>query len=503
MQYTTEDYLFRLQARSCGRKLTVLVGDEWGDEGKGVVESALLPLHRACVRVAGGANTGRTRYILGSDGKMHKQVFHLVPTGWADHMLSIIGDWVLLDLQRLIEEIAEVVSIIGEPKGQLLISKKAPVLMKYHLLLEQWIEFCRGAFSAKPTGRGISSMIAGIDLRLGLQAGHLAHPDLVRRYVGIMYDALIPILKEMLSRGLITPEDCPSPDAETERLLTLGRGVRDYVTDTDVFLHELATNNVPTLFGLTQGSALHFTGTYPNNSATHSIAQSVAYCSGLPMRAFGPIIMASKLLPTRVGAGQFPTHWWDRDAAEQFPKDRPELFSELEACQPDVRDQFLAEKRALINSGQATTVDMAQYFMVLGNELGATTKRGREIGGPDLHETKWACALNGVDSLVLTRVDMLSGLKFTLPVCLNYSIDGRPVSPVVYPKPSELLDQVECKGIELPIDLTGIDLTGMGQYEELPDCVQSLVGAYERHLNVPVSLSLSAGFDGKIFRLFD
>jgi len=502
MQFLAEEYLYRLWARSNGRKFTVLVGDQWGDDGKGVVEAAVMEYFRACARVAGGSNTGRTRYITGLDGKPHKQIFHLVPSGWADHKLSIIGDWVLLDLQRLIDEITEIKAVIGEPKVDLLISKKAPVLMSYHLLLEQWIEACRGSFSAKPTGRGISAMVAGIDLRLGLQIGHLAYPDLVRRYVETAYAAFLPILREMESQGMVKLAK-HSPDSEIDRLLTLATGISDYVTDTDVVLQELARHNVPTLFGLTQGSCLHFTGTYPNNSATHSIAQSAAYCSGLPMRAFGPVIMASKLLPTRVGAGPFPTHWWDRDAAEHFPKERPELFSELEACQPEVREQFLSEKRQLINSGQASRVDMAQYFMVLGNELGATTKRGREIGGPDLHETAWACDLNGVDSLVLTRVDMLSGLQFTLPVCLNYSIDGRPVPRVVYPKPSEILDHAECNGTELPIDLIGSNLTGLGQYEELPDCVQELVRVYEKHLGVPVSLSMSAGADGKIFRLFD
>jgi adenylosuccinate synthase len=438
--------------------------------------------------------------VTGLDDQLRKLVFHLVPTGWADHKLSVIGDWVLIDLERLIAEIAAIKQVVGEPKANLAISKKAPVLMSYHVLLEQWIEYCRGSFSAKPTGRGISPMLAGIDLRLGLQVGHLSDPDLVHRYVDAFHRTFMPIFIQMKKSGI---RDLPvaNPEEETQRLLELAGNIWEYVTDTDVILHDLARNNIPTLFGMTQGAGLHSSGTYPNNSATHSIAQSAAYCSGLPMRCFGPVILVSKLFPTRVGAGPFPTQWWDRDSAEEFPKLRPELFSELSTCSSELREQFLQAKRQRINSGEATRVEMAQYFMVLGNELGATTGRGREIGGPDLHETAWACDMNGVDSLFLTRVDMLSGLHFQLPVCLNYVIDGIPIPRMVYPKPSEVLDRVELTCVDLAIDLRDISLTGMGQYEELPPCIQELVGLYESHLGVPVSLSSSPGADGKIFRL--
>lgn len=500
MQYSTEEYLERLWARSHKRKFTVLCGDQWGDEGKGVIEAALMPFHKACVRVAGGANTGRTRFVIGLDGKLHKLVFHLVPTGWADHILSIIGGWELIDLERLIAEIAEIKAVIGEPKADLHISKKAPVFMPYHVLLEQWVEYHRGCHGAKPTGRGISTMLAGIDLRIGPRIGHLAHPDLVRRYVQAFYDSFSPIFSEMERIGGFA-FSAPNPEDEVERLLQFAESIKGYVADTEVILHGLAHTNTPTLFGLTQGSGLHSEGTYPFNSATHSIAQSAAYCSGLPMRCFGPVIMVSKLFPTRVGAGPFPTHWWEREAAELFPKEYPELFTELKEFNPVIRGQFLADLRERINADEASLVDKAKYFMVLGNELGATTKRGREIGGPDLHETRWACHMNGVDSVVLTRVDMLSGLKLDLPVCMNYVLDGQPVPPMVYPTPAEVLDSVQFERVHIPLDLRDDDLTGLGQFEELPECMQGLIHFYEQHLGVPVSLSTSAGTDGKIFRL--
>ncbi|MFH1367366.1 MAG: adenylosuccinate synthetase [Patescibacteria group bacterium] len=499
-QLEVEEYLRRLWDKYNGRAFTILCGDQWGDGGKRAVESAIIEYHDVCVRLQGGANTGGTAYVIGSDGLLHKFVFHLIPIGWVFGKPAIIGDRVLIDLTRLITETRDLFAVCGKPSAPLYISKKAPVYLRIHSLCEQWVEYIKGGHRIGTTGRGIGPMMAFTDLRLNLLVGHLYYPDLVRRYVREAYQFLAPIIKEMDQLGLIRSNDY-DPEEEIAELLAQAEPIREYVTDTGPILHDLAARNVPTLFGLTQGFGLHFSGTYPWNSATESIASGAAYCCGLPGKYFGPVIMVSKLLPTRVGAGPFPTGWWKRQEAEQFPKDHPELFSDLPEYDPEEREQFLAENREKINRGTANDIEKAQYFMVLGVEKGASTGRGREVGFPDLHVTDCACAVNGVDSLVLTRVDMLSGLEFQLPVCVGYHLDGQPVPRFVLPTPAESLERVELDCEPLDIHLCGVNLTNCSREEALPPDITRLVEFYEQRLGVPVSLSTSPEKGGKIFRL--
>jgi len=247
---------------------------------------------------------------------------------------------------------------------------------------------------------------------------------------------------------------------------------------------------------------IHFKGTYPYNSTTQTLASAAAYCGGLPMDVFGPVILVSKLLPTRVGAGPFPSGWWDRQEAEQFPKDHPELFSDLtDGKETKERVEFLIEKRDKINLGQASQKELAQYLMVLLNELGASTRRGREVGGPDLYMTSCAAAVNGADCLALTRVDCLSHLRITLPLVTDYFIDGQKVQRPTYPTPVEVLKKVELIYNPLRIDLRGMDIAGLDRESDLPEDVIKLIKRYEHHVGVPVGIiSTSPGKDGKIFR---
>lgn len=499
---TVEEFLEKLWQRHNGKRLTILCGEQWGDNAKGAIESALADYFKAFVRVSGGANTGRTRRVLAKDGSQKEFIFHLVPTGWADGKRAIIGDWVLIDLERLVTEIKEIIGIVGQPKRPLHISKKAPIHLRYHSLLETWIEHTKGARAIATTKRGIAPMIAGVDLRIGPLVGHLLNPDWLRQWVKGFYDAFEPIFKEMENQEMIEKLADYHPDKETERLLALVPQVKDYITDVDPILHYLAKKNVPTLFGLTQGFGLHFKGTYPYSSATQTLASAAAYCGGLPMDVFGPVILVSKLLPTRVGAGPFPSGWWDRKAAEQFPKDHPELFSDLtDGQETKERVEFLIQMRDKINLGQASQKELAQYFMVLLNELGASTKRGREVGGPDLYLTSCAAAVNGADCLALTRVDCLSHLRITLPLVTDYFIDGQPVQRPTYPTPLGVLDKVNLISEPIKIDFRGVDIFSLSRESDLPPDARRLIERYESHVGIPVGIiSTSPGKDGKIFR---
>lgn len=508
-QFSPDIYLERLWSRHRGRTFTTLCGDGFGDNGKGCIEAALMPFFEANVRVAGAANTGRTREIVLPDNSKKLVSFHLLPTGWVDNKISIIGDWVLIELERLAKEIEDIKKAIGEPTAPLYISKRCPLHLPYSGLLELWIEQVKGDGRATgSTRRGVSPMLAGIDLRLGPRAGHLLKPDWLKKYVTEFYETFEPIFSQMSKQCDVRVGDI-SPGRVVEKLLADAEPIRAYLADTDPVLQDLTDGNVPTLFGLTQGYGLHFRGTYPFNSATHSIAQSAGYCSGLPMSAFGPIIMTTKLFPTRVGNGPFPTGLWNRAEALNFPKKRPELFSDSTAFSPYQREGFLRKFRELCNGrgekGWSVVGPMrevlAEYIQVLGNELGASTGRGRDVGLPDLQFTAAACKANGVDSLFLTRVDLISGLKIKLPVGIGYILNGEPVAPFVLPVSAEELEQTKVEYEEVPLDLRKVDLGDISNEENLPDDFMQLIQLYERRTGAPVSLSTSAGLTGKIFRL--
>lgn len=499
MQVSEDKFLEILWQKQDDRKFTVLCGGCWGDNGKGSIESAILSHFQASVRVSGGANTGRTAYIPTTTGQK-KIIYHLIPAGWANNQLSVIGDWVLIDLDRLVMEIKEVKETVGQPKQPLYISKKAPLFLVYHSWLEAWLEMAKGDKAVGTTKRGIAPMIAGVDLRIGPLVGHLNYPDVLRRWVKEFYLAFEPIFKKMHDQGIIDVEQA-TPELETEKLLALAKQIKEYITDIDPILFNLANTNTPTLFGLTQGFGLHFKGTYPFNSATQTIAQATAYCSGVPMKFFGPVIQVEKILPTRVGAGPFPTGLWNRDKAMQFPMDHPELFSDLSEHDPKKRKHFLIQLRDRINSGQATKSDLAQYFMVLGNELGATTKRGREIGAPDLHMIKSATMINGSDCLALTRVDLFSELHCKLPIGLHYKLNGQCVEPPIVPSPIEEFKTIEVDYQELELDFRGCELNEIDTEEGLPSDLLNLIDLIECKTLVPVGIiSTSPKINGKIFR---
>lgn len=504
--------LFRLKY---GRRFMILCGGEWGDSGKGGIESAILPFFRVCVRVSGGANTGRTRNVTTLGGEDKEFIFHLVPSGWADNKMSFIGDWVLVDLERLNAEIRDLVALLGfEPQAPLLISPKAPLFLPYHRFLEAYLEHCMGAGAVKTTGRGIGQMIATVDLRICPRMGHLKYPDTLRKWVEQFWNMFEDLFKKVEPVLYAADEKAGKPESERfklsdytpdkvmQKLLADAEGVIDRIAfDIDSQLLDLAKKNVPTLFGLTQGWGLHSRGTYPFCSSTQITAQAASYCSGIPMQYFGPTGQVGKLDPTRVGAGDAPTHMWDRLAAEKYPIENPELFSILDECNKEARAQFLLRMLNKINSGEYTSVDVAQYWQVLLNELGASTGRGREILWPDLFATACAAASNGADFLALTRIDALSGMKFDLKLGHEYRIDGVPCKVPDYPTPIERLQEVEVTYDRLPIDLRGVNLSGIEDEDALPPDIVHLIGKWEKYSGVPIGIaSFSGGRDGKIFR---
>jgi adenylosuccinate synthase len=511
-----DEWLYYLYKQKHGRRWFVLTGGGWGDTGKGSIESAIAEHFDVFVRVSGGANTGRTRFITTPRGE-EEFIFHLVPSGLADDKECFIGDHVLMELSRFSSEMNELERKLGRrPSAPLHISRKAPVYLPYHSMLEAYIEYCLGADAVGTTKRGIAIMIAGIDLRIGPRIGDLEYPDALRKCITTFYRIFEDDFKKLVewqkrdADAAIAAGKEPvevfdlsqlTPDMVTERTLSDAVAITDYIEDIDSLLLERAKANVPTLIGLTQGWGLHQRGTYPFNSTTQTTAQAAAYCGGIPMEYFGPVALVEKLDPTRVGWGPFPTGMWDRREAEMFPKQHPELFSALKECDLEARQVFLKEGRRRINeSDQVDQVELAKYIQVLLNELGATTRRGREPGWLDLFISACAAQSNGADVIALTRIDWLSDLKLNMKVGTGYRLDGKLCRVPDYPTPIQRLEQVQVDYQEIPVDLRGVDLYGSS---ELPEVFKQIFDLYRLYTGVPVGVvSTSPTKEGKIFRDF-
>ena len=495
-------WLWRLKN---GLKTVVLCGDGWGDNGKRAIESVLESFFDMFVRVSGGCNTGGTHWLLGKDGAMHEFIRHQLPSCWPNRT-GVIGHWVLLNLERLVGEIRAVVDIVGEVKADLFISKEAPLYLPYYSLLEAYSEVVRGAGAVGTTKRGIAHTIAAVDLREGPLVAYLQHPQWLLKWVTNVFkqhEASLRAYEEMC-KGTKDEFDLNrdyNPKKVTEELLVLVSKINDYIQDVGPILLDYAKRNRPVLYGLTQGFGLFRLGTYPFNSSGQVIASAAAYCQGMPMAYFGAIILVSKLILTRVGAGPFPTGWWHREAAELFPKKYPWLFSVLKEHDREKRTAFIKARRDIINSGAYTDEDLALLMQVLLNNLGATTKRGREPGAPDLYQTACAAAVNGADVIALTQADVLEGLKMNFPFGTQYLFNGKPFQVPVMPRPVELMKDPRFSVLfdHIPVDLVGQQLYGKS---ELPPVFDQICKLYEEHTGTPIGIISTSpkGKEGKVFR---
>lgn len=264
--------------------------------------------------------------------------------------------------------------------------------------------------------------------------------------------------------------------------MKLAPQINDCVTDTAFLLSEEWQKGTRIIFEAAQAPGLDpRAGTWPFVSSGNSTAAGAPVGTLLPLVAFAKsvVIAVAKVLPTRVGAGPFPSEFWDRMMSEEFAIINKKLFRSTKA-----RIKFLAEKRELINAGEASSEDWAQYFQVLGYELGATTGRGRSIGMMDIQWLSYANRVNGTRYMALTRLDMLSGLK-QVPVVVGYRFKGRRMKFGAMPSALEL-DQIE------PIiemwDCWEENISRCSTWNELPVAAKRFIWRLERALGVPVLL---------------
>ncbi len=407
---------------------TIVVGAQWGDEGKGKIVDYLTEGSDVVVRAAGGNNAGHT-VINGGE----KYILHLIPSGilWQDK-LCVIGNGVVMDPLGLIEEITKLrgQGVVIEPQN-LLISETCHLVMPYHKALDQLREVRRGDKKIGTTGRGIGPAYADKVERCGLRAILLTRPAELEEELRHRLDEHNITFREAGVSGV--------PVEETvEKVLAAAAVLAPHVTNTTVRLHEAIRGGKKLLFEGAQGTYLDIDhGTYPFVTSSNTTSGGACTGSGVPPRLIDKVVAVAKAYTTRVGAGPFTTE-------------------------------------------EDSISDMLHN---MGREFGATTGRARRCGWLDMVLVRYAVMINGADELAITNLDGLDGLD-TIQICTGYRLRGE----VIHHPPATITDIEQCEPIYEQHQGWRQDLSGITRYADLPPLAKAYLDRLAELAGARVSL---------------
>ncbi|QSQ16602.1 adenylosuccinate synthase [Myxococcus landrumensis] len=419
----------------------VVIGAQWGDEGKGKVVDLLTEHAQVVVRFQGGNNAGHTLVVGGQ-----KTVLHLIPSGILHQgKTCVIGNGVVVDPAVLVGEI-DALKARGFLKedAQLLISDNAHVIFPWHKLLDSFREKARGGAAIGTTGRGIGPSYEDKVARRGIRVRDLLNSDRLRKRIEERLPQALDELKDLCAKAGV-----PVPQLEVPQVLAefsaLGERLKPYVHDVSLFLSEQVRRGARILFEGAQGTLLDVDhGTYPFVTSSNCVAGNAAVGSGLGPTAIDKVMGISKAYTTRVGGGPFPTELNDA-TGDQLRK--------------------------------------------VGDEFGATTGRPRRCGWLDGVVLRYAVRVNGLWGLALTKLDVLSGLK-SVQLCNAYELDGQKVTEL----PGDYEDLARVKPVFETLPGWDEKLTGVRSFEELPENAKRYVRRVEEISGVPV-VCVSVGAD--------
>ncbi|KHL18618.1 adenylosuccinate synthase [Mumia flava] len=346
----------------------VIVGAQWGDEGKGKATDLLGSRVDYVVKFNGGNNAGHT-VVIGSE----KYALHLLPSGiLTPGVVPVIGNGVVVDVGVLFEEI-DGLEARGIDTSRLRVSASAHVIPEYNKVLDKTTERFLGSRKIGTTGRGIGPTYADKMNRQGIRVQDLFDEKILTQKVEAALDLKNQILTKVYNRRAVTVEEV------VDDLLSYADRLAPYVADTGLLLHEALTDDKVVLLEAGQATMLDVDhGTYPFVTSSSATAGGAATGSGIAPTAIERVIGIVKAYATRVGEGPFPT----------------ELFD-----------------------------DSGDFLRDAGGEYGTTTGRPRRCGWYDAVVARYAARVNGVTDFVLTKLDVLTGLE-TIPVCVAYDVDG-------------------------------------------------------------------------------
>ena len=417
--------------------VSVVIGAQWGDEGKGKLVDLLAEEADIVARYQGGANAGHT--IAWGD---KVAVLHLVPSGiFQKDTACVIGNGVVLDPLALLDEVAMIERMGYSAEGRLLVSHNAHVIMPYHKLLDTARERYREAGSEPgsvigTTGRGIGPAYMDKYARTGIRVVDLLDRDGLAKKIRAAVEEKNALLGHYGA-------DAIDVEAIVEEYVELDRRLDPYVTDTAAYLHDALAQGKRVLAEGAQGSLLDVDfGTYPYVTSSHPTAGGACTGLGIPPTAIDRVIGIVKAYSTRVGNGPFVTEL-DDATGERLRR--------------------------------------------IGQEFGATTGRPRRCGWLDLVALRYSCAINGLTDLAITKLDVLTGMD-ELQVCTRYRVGDKTIDR--FPTDIATLDRAE------PLYETFAgwqeDLTGVDLLEDLPETAQRYLSLIEQRTGVRLS-SVSTG----------
>lgn len=407
----------------------VILGLQWGDEGKGKIVDYLANNYDIVARFQGGPNAGHT---LKFDGK--KFVLHTIPSGiFRDDLMNVIGNGVVINPSTLKEEIDMLKGAGVDYQSRLLVAKKAHLIMPTHRLLDAASEASKGKAKIGSTLRGIGPTYMDKTGRNGLRVGDILSPQF-----GAKYHALRNKHLNLLRLYPPIEQIHQLAELEAEWFAAIEELKKLQLVDGEIYLNKALKEGKKILAEGAQGSMLDVDfGTYPFVTSSNTITSGVCNGLGIPPSKIGEVIGITKAYCTRVGAGPFPS----------------ELHNEV--------GEFLRKE---------------------GNEFGATTGRPRRCGWIDIPQLKYVIMINGVTQLVITKVDILNNFE-SIEVVDHYSFDGKH-----HDLPPYDLTMVKVEPITSSHKGWQQSLDAITEYEDMPAAAKTYLDMLEKELEVPITM---------------
>ena len=408
---------------------TVIVGAQWGDEGKGKIVDLLAQESDIVCRYQGGPNAGHTIVIAGETYKIRQ-----TPSGVVSGRISVLGAGCVIDPAVLIEELDMLESRGHETAGIVYVSGNAHLIMPWHVAIDQASERRLGSLAIGTTRRGIGPAYADKASRIGIRVQDLLDPKILRQKIATALAEKNVWLQRVYDHE---PFELEQVAAEAEGF---AKRLRPYVADTSLLVDRALRDGKRVLFEGAQGTLLDLDhGTYPFVTSSNPVAAMAAVSLGIGPTRIDQVVGVSKAYVTRVGEGPFPS---------EIPSPQQEQVREL------------------------------------GGEFGTVTGRERRCGWLDLVALRYAVRLNGISSLALTKLDVLSAFD-ELPVCVRYRLpDGTETEDF----PAHQSDFHHCLPVFETLPGWAVPLDAVETPAELPAAARAYVTFVERELDVEVSL---------------
>jgi adenylosuccinate synthase len=420
----------------------VVIGTQWGDEGKGTIVDLLAERAHAVARFQGGHNAGHTLVIEGE-----KTILHLIPSGiLRDGVTCLIGNGVVVSLPALIEEMDGLLSRGVPVAERLKISPACPLILTSHQALDAAREKARGREAIGTTGRGIGPAYEDKIARRAIRVADLFDPATLKERLETLLELHNFLLQKFYGADPLDASE------ELDRLLALAERIRPLVADVTELLRHMQAEKRSVLFEGAQGAMLDIDlGTYPYVTSSNTTVGGASTGTGMGPAPIDYVLGIVKAYTTRVGAGPFPT----------------ELFD-----------------------------DMGRHLAQIGAEFGSTTGRPRRCGWFDAVSLRRAVFTNSLTGLCVTKLDVLDGLE-EIKICVGYRLDGALIDT-----PPILMDRyAECEPVYETMAGWTTETSGVTSYDTLPEAAQAYLTRIEEILETPIDIvSTGPGREAVIIR---